>query len=357
MAEKERKKRKRITKISIHDVAKAAGVSITTVSRVINKNPSVTEYNKTKVKKAIEQLGFRPDISARRLAGGKINTIGLIIPRFDDMFHTFYVTEVIRGACNAASEAGLDILVHLTAKDLKPQLIDSHLDNISFCSGVLFADIQGNEELLSEVLDEGTPCVVMNHFDKDLDAGCIAIDNKTGAINAVDYIISLGHKRIATITGDLGIQAGRDRLEGYKESLRNHDLPVDEALIKECDFSPQRARKLALELTDADGPLSAIFVASDEMAAEVIKVLQQRKKKVPQEISVVGFDDSWFATQGPIGITTVRQPLGIMAQRAVNNLRDLISSRTKLAPQKDILSTELVVRESCVSPLKQEDFY
>ncbi len=352
-----RKRRKKITKISINDVAKRAGVSITTVSRVINKKPCVKDYNRDKVNSVIAELGFRPDISARHLAGGRINTIGLIIPRFEDMFHTYYVTEVVRGVCNTASESGLDVLVHLTAKDLKPRSLGTHLDNISFCSGVIFADIHGNEKLLEEVIDIGTPCIVMNHIDDKLDAGCVAIDNKRGSLNAVDYIISLGHKRIATITGDLGIQAGRDRLDGYKKSLKKHAMRVDESLIKRCDFSPQRARKAVPELLALDEYPTAIFVASDEMAAEAIKALRENKVKVPQDISIVGFDDSWFATQGPLGITTVRQPLGAMAEKSVAALRDLIHSKTKASMPRIVLPTELIVRESCVSPLKQEDFY
>ncbi|MDB4349360.1 substrate-binding domain-containing protein [Omnitrophica bacterium] len=299
----------------------------------------------------------RRNIKGAAKRPGNINAIGLVIPQFDDMFHTYYITEIMRGICNAASLARLDLLVHLTEKDLDHQKIGSHPADVLFCSGIIFADIQGNEKLLECAINEGIPCVVMNHYDKSINAGCIAIDNKGGAVNAVDYIISLGHQRIAVITGDLSVQAGRDRLKGYKESLRKHGMPIDEALIKEGNFSPQCARKGVSELLDSDTCPSAIFVASDEMAIEVIKTLQQRKVKVPQDVSVVGFDDSWFATQGSIGLTTVSQPLGAMAQRAVNDLRNLILSKTKINPPRAILPTELVIRESCVSPLKQEDFY
>lgn len=352
-----KRKRKKITKVSINDVAKKAGVSITTVSRVINKMPTVKAYNREKVEKAINELGFRPDISARRLAGGKINTIGLIIPKFEDMFHTYYVTQIIRSVCQTASESGLDVLVHLTSKTVDPRLLDTHLENISFCSGILFADIKGNEKLLNIVIEEEIPCIVMNHLDKDLKAGCIAVDNKGGAIKVIDHIVSLGHRKIATITGDLAIQAGRDRLEGYKESLKKHGIPREKDLIKEGDFSPQSAKKAVLELLKLDSYPSAIFVASDEMALEVIKTLQAKKIRVPQDISIVGFDDSWFATQGSVELTTIRQPLGMMGHLAVDNLKNIIFSKEKVIPPKTVLPTELVIRESSVAPLKQEDFY
>ncbi|MFH1753903.1 MAG: LacI family DNA-binding transcriptional regulator [Candidatus Omnitrophota bacterium] len=352
-----KKARKKIANVCIDDVAKRAGVSITTVSRVINKNPCVKVYNKDKVDHAIAELGFRPNMSARRLAGGKINTIGLILPRFEDMFHTYYVTEVIRGVCDTASNSGLDVLIHLTAKDLKPQSLGTHLDNVSLCSGVIFADIQGNEDLLREVIGTQTPCVVMNHLDYKLAAACVSIDNKGGSIKAVDHIVSLGHKRIACITGDLGIQAGKERLEGYKESLKRHGIEIDKALIKRCDFSPQRARKAAVDLLGIDEHPTAIFAASDEMAVETVRALREKKLKVPQDISVIGFDDSWFATQGPIGITTVRQPLALMAEKSVAVLLDMIQSKGKASLARIVLPTELVIRETCVSPLKQEDFY
>jgi len=352
-----RKKRKENTRSSIYDVAKHAGVSITTVSRVINNIPTVKEYNREKVSRAIDELGFSPDMNARRLAGGRINTIGLVIPRFEDMFYTFYVTEVLRGVCNTANEAGLDVLIHVTSRDMTDKKLGLHMENLSFCSGVIFADIQGNEKLIDSIVKEEIPCIVINHFDKGLDAGCIAIDNREGAVKAVDYLVSLGHERIATITGELSIQAGRDRLEGYKDSLKKNGMKLDETLIKECDFSPKRARLRALELLDSGDYPTAIFVASDEMAAEVMRTLIGKKLRVPQDISIVGFDDSWFALQGALPLTTVKQPLALMAERAVKNLRDAISSRTKTAFKKDILATELVIRESCVPPLKREDLY
>lgn len=352
-----KKRRKKITRISIDDVAKKAGVSITTVSRVINKVSTVTGYNREMVEKVIAELGFRPDISARRLAGGKINIIGLVIPRFDDMFHTYYVTQIMRSVCQTATEVGLDILLHLTEKTMNKELLDKHLVNISLCSGVLFADIHGNEELLEQVMELGIPCIVMNYFDEKSNAGCIAIDNKGGAKKAVDYIVSLGHQRIASISGDLAIQAGRDRLEGYKESLSTHGLSLDKYFIKEGDFSPQSARKAVSELLRLPSYPSAIFVASDEMAVEAIKTLEEHKIKVPQDISIVGFDDSWFAIQSPVPLTTVRQPLGTMGDIAVNNLRDIIFADKKTDMPKITLPAELVIRESCVPPLKQEDFY
>lgn len=287
----------------------------------------------------------------------RIDTIGLIIPKFEDMFHTYYVSQILSGILQAANEAGFDILIHPTSKALAPKTFSTHLANILFCSGVIFADIQGNEEMLKTVITGGIPCMVINYFDKNLAAGCIAVDNEGGARKAVDYIISLGHQRIAALTGDLGIQAGRDRLEGYRKSLKNHGLGIDAKLIKECDFSPKSARSAVLELIGLDSPPTAIFAASDEMALEALRTLEKNRFKVPQDVSLVGFDDSWFAGQGPVGLTTVRQPLHRMGELAVGEIKKIITSAKKPALPKLVLETELVKRDSCVPPLTKENFY
>jgi LacI family transcriptional regulator len=296
----------------------------------------------------------------RKIKAGKskkISILGLVLPRFDDMFRTFYVSEVMRGVCNAASAAGVDILVHLTKKILSERSITTHFENISSCNGVIFADIKGNEKLLNKTIKSGIPCVVINHYDKNLKAGCVAINNKAGAVNAVDYMLSLGHQRIATITGDLDIQAGRDRLEGYKESLNKHSIKIDKSLIIESDFSPVKAREKTAELIRSSTYPTAIFAGSDEIACEVVRTLKRSKLKVPHDISVVGFDNSWFATQGPVALTTVKQPLSAMGERAVRILERMITSGGKKGATKAILPTELVVRDSCVPPLRQQDFY
>lgn len=352
-----RKKRKKISKINIDDVARAAGVSITTVSRVINNVSTVNDENRRRVEAAIKKMGFTPDTSARRLAGGKITTVGLIIPRFDDMFYTYYVTQIMRSVCQSASELGLDVLVHLTSKDLKEQALGTHLANLSSCNGVIFADIHGNERLLSNVIKANIPCIVMNHFDKVLECGCIGIDNKGGAIKAIDHMVSLGHQRIAIITGDLNIQAGKERFEGYKEGLKKHGIRISPELIKKGNFSPQSAHEACLELLRLNIYPTAIFIASDEMAIEAVKTLRYKGINVPQVISIVGFDDSWFANQGPVGITTIRQDLNAMGKLALTSIIQNASGKSTKALLKKIMPTELIIRESCVAPLKSEDFY
>src|SRR3989338_8623037 len=209
--------------ISIEDVARLAGVSITTVSRVINKFVTVKERHRAKVLDAIKELRFQPSVFAQRLATGKSNVIALVIPRYEGVFYSFYALELIRGIGTLCSVLKLDLLLHLT--DARTDL------NIKGVGGVIFADIIGNRHQLEDVLAQRIPCVVINNYVEDLDVSCIAIDNAGGAQTAVNYLVSLGHKKIAHIAGDLATQAAAKRLEGYKRALKKNNIPLGEEYV------------------------------------------------------------------------------------------------------------------------------
>jgi len=190
---------------SIVDVAKASGVSITTVSRVINKIGTVKEANRAKVMNAVRELKFQPSIFAQRLATGRSNVVALVIPRYEGVFYSFYALEVIRGVGTMCEALKLDLLLHLT--DARTPL------SLRGVGGIIFSDIIGNRAQLEESLTKGIPSVVINYYVDDLDVSCIAIDNAGGAESAVNYLIDLGHKKIAHITGDVTTQAAAKRLE------------------------------------------------------------------------------------------------------------------------------------------------
>jgi len=324
--------------VSIEDVARLAGVSITTVSRVINKFPSVKEKNKVMVMDAIKQLKFTPSIFAQRLATGKSNVIALVIPRYEGVFYSFYALELIRGIGTLCAVMKLDLLLHLT--DSRSPL------NIRGAGGIIFADIISNRPQLEEALSQGIPSVVINNYVDDLDVSCIAVDNVGGAESAVNYLVSLGHKKIAHITGDIITQAAAQRLEGYKKALKNHNIPVQKEYILNTDYSRGAARGAAEKMFKLAEAPTAVFVGSDSMALEVMNVASEFGKKIPQDISIVGFDDNPSGLYGPVGLTTVRQPLIKMAEDSVKELSRLLADK-KAKTKKITLPTELVVRESC----------
>lgn len=342
--------------VSIKDVARASGVSITTVSRVINKLPSVKEENRSRVLKAVRELDFQPSALAQRLATGRSNVVMLIIPRYEGVFYSFYALELIRGIGTLCEVLKLDLLLHLT---------DSRSEfDLKGAGGIIFADIIGNQHQLKAAEENGIPCVVINNYIKSPNASCIAIDNKKGAREAVDYLIGLGHKRIAHITGDLVTQAAQQRFDGYRQALEEGGIEFDERYVFKTDYSRGQARQAAQDLLKMNNPASAVFVASDSMALEVMAVARELDKHIPEDLSIVGFDDNPSGLYGPVALTTVRQPLLKMAEEGLKELNRLMNSKGQMqnsvrgsgAPLKAsngtkriLLPAELVIRESCKS--------
>jgi DNA-binding LacI/PurR family transcriptional regulator len=325
-------------KVGITEVARAAGVSTTTVSRVINGVPTVSEENRRQVLEAIKKLKYRPNPSAQRLASGKTNTVGLIIPRFEGVFHSYYAQEVLKGVGISSERLRCDLLLHITdgKSSINPRAVD----------GILFVDIYGCEELLERMMDEGVPTVVLNHYVEDLPVSCVAVDNRTAAERVVEYLVSLGHRDIATITGDLKTQAALDRLDGFLKALKARQIPVKEAYVRHGDFGLQSARAATEALLALPECPTAVFVASDEMALETINVALAKGVRVPEELSVVGFDDNPIAAHGRVPLTTVRQPLSELGRRGVELLFQQVTGK-KRSPARLLLPTELVERESC----------
>jgi len=327
--------------ISITDVARLAKVSISTVSRVINKSPLVKEKNKKRVLEAIEQLHFHPSVLAQRLATGKSNVVALVIPRYEGLFYSFYALELIRGIGTLTAALKLDLLLHLT--DSRTNL------NLKGVGGVIFADIITNRQQLEEALEMGVPSIVINNYVEDLDVHCLAIDNRAGAEDVVKYLAGMGHTKIAHITGDVVTQAASHRLEGYRRGLEKNKIPFRQDYVFKTDYSRGQARQAAeAMLALADRP-TAVFVASDSMALEVMSVATERGLKIPRDLSVVGFDDNPSGLYGPVALTTVRQPLLKMAQDSVKELNVIMNLGKKAPVKKTFLPTELVIRESCQS--------
>lgn len=324
--------------VSIGDVARTAGVSTTTVSRVLNRVPTVDEENRRRVLDAIRTLKYRPNPSAQRLAAGKSNTIGLIIPRYEGIFHSYFALQAIKGMGVAAEHLRFDLLLHITDGQTIP--------GFAAVDGLVFLDINGCEELIDRVLDDGIPVVVLNHYLEDLPVSCVGIDNRTGAERVVDYLTKLGHREIATITGDLKTQAGLDRLDGFIKAMKARQLPVKDEYLRHADFKLPSARQAMEALLKLAHRPTAVFVASDEMALEAINVALGKRIRVPEELSVVGFDDNPVAAQARIPLTTVRQPLDDMGRLGMELLIQQIRGKKK-TPTKLLLPTTLVERQSC----------
>jgi len=271
-------------------------------------------------------------------------TFALVVPRFEDIFHSFYAGEIIKGVGFAASRLKVDILMHITDRFDHHDWLESSMLNLEYIDGIIFADINNDVNMLRKVIDKGIPYIVLNNmFEEPIN--CIGIDNKKAAFNVVERLLDMGHTKIATIAGDLSTQAGKTRLEGYKEALHAHGLPVQEEYLATGDFLRTPARVSARKLLQLKNRPTVIFAASDVMALEVIDEAKEQHLSVPYDISVVGFDDNPLNVYSPVKLSTVAQPIVEMGRLGVEHMRH-ISANPRRAPVKMLLQTKFIARDS-----------
>lgn len=262
----------------------------------------------------------------------------LIIPRFEDLANAFYAGEVMKGASIAASRLDIDILIHLTERADHATWLTGDLLNPNAVDGILFADIDRDWGVVTAAIKAGVPTVVLNN-PSDEPFNCIAIDNRRAAAEAVGHLLEQGHRRIAHISGDLDTQAGQDRLAGYYDALDIAGIARDKKLVKKGGFLRTPARQAAQALLKEGDKPSAIFAASDVMAFEVLDVAKMMDIKVPDELSVIGFDNN--LSEGPTRLATFEQPIVDMARLGVESLYQMSMGLAKL-PIKIMLEAKFI---------------
>lgn len=268
----------------------------------------------------------------------------LILPRFEDIFHSFYTGEITKGVNLAASRLNVDFLVHITDRSDHSTWLDPTLLDRKSVDGILFADIDNDLEIVKKAIMRGMPCLVLNNkIDEPINY--IAINNYEAAYKVVEEFIKLGHKNIATIAGDLSTQAGQARLEGYYDALKKHNIDADKSYVKIGGFLRTPARQAAQDLLKLKDRPTAIFAASDVMALEVLDVAKSKKIEIPSELAICGFDDNPLRDHSPIPLATVSQPLVEMGRLGLELLYQISHGKAKL-PVKEILSAKLVKAQS-----------
>jgi DNA-binding LacI/PurR family transcriptional regulator len=271
-------------------------------------------------------------------------TFAVIIPRFEDIFHSYYAGEILKGVGLAASRLKIDMLVHITDRyEHRDWLQLSKLED-ELIEGILFADINSDVDMLNKVINQGIPYVVLNNAFKE-PINCIAIDNEKAGYEVTEHLIKLGHRNIATITGELSTQAGYYRLEGYKRALVDNGIAVKEEYITVGDFLRTPSRQAAKKLLGLKNRPTAIFAASDVMALELIDEAKKEAINVPNDLSVVGFDDNPVRMYSPVRLSTVSQPIVEMGRLGLEHLNQIAIKKEKL-PLKILLPTKFIQRES-----------
>jgi len=271
-------------------------------------------------------------------------TFVLVIPRFEDIFHSYYAGEIIRGVSLSASRLNADFLIHITDRANHQGWLDSTLMDKNYIDGILFADIDNDLSIVRKAIRRGMSCMVLNNIIAE-PINYVAVDNRTAAYECMECLIKLGHSKIATIAGDVSTQAGLMRLEGYREALLKNGISVPRSYTTFGDFLRTPARNAAKKLLNLKNRPTAVFAASDVMALELMDVAKNMGLRVPEDLSVIGFDNNPLASSSPVSLTTVFQPLTEMGRLGAENLSRISLGKAAL-PVKLTLPTKLIKRKS-----------
>jgi DNA-binding LacI/PurR family transcriptional regulator len=334
---------KTLTRATIADVAELAGVSIATVSRVINQTGPVAGETAAQVHAAIAELKYVPHAAARGLASRRTQTLGLLLPGISDQFSA----AMLRGIEAGAREGGYDLLIHSTHVESgagpapRRRLGEHNTDGL-----LIFTDSLDDAEL-TRLYQLGFPMVLLHRSPPDgLTIPCVTFENKSGARQLIDHLIEIhGYRRIAFLAGPEEHEDSYWREMGYRESLAAHDIPFDPALVARGGFNQEQAQRSVENWLANNMELEAIFSGDDEAGIGVLAALQQANRRVPADIALVGFDDIDVSRYLNPPLTTVRAPIEQAGREAARQLVNLI--RLGQADPLVLLPTELVIRRSC----------
>lgn len=311
---------KQIRKVTIEDVAELAGVSIKTVSRVTNREPNVRHATREKVEEAIAKLNYRPNIAARNLASHRSH---FLVLAYDDPSayedpSSGYIVRLQQGALNACRTVNYELLIHpcnYRSEDVDRELL-AVIEGARPDGLILAAPLSNMPDIVRAIKSTGTPFVRLSPGKQNGDEYAVATNDREISAEMTRYLASLGHTRIAFITGDPNHRAVINRFDGYQDGLRQSSLKFSERLVVAGDNSIASGEAGAAKLLALKQRPTAIFTANDDMAAGVIRVAQRMNIGVPSQLSVAGCDDNSLARQIYPALTTIRQPLSTMAERA-----------------------------------------
>lgn len=327
---------------TIIEVAKRAGVSPSTVSRVINGTALVAPETEQKVREAIAEFNFSPHPAARQLVLRRTNMLGLLLPEISGAFFQ----PMLRGVEAGVREAGYDLLIHSTQDTRHRSPARRPLGRHNTDGLIVFPDALSNEEIRHFCLQK-FPLVLMYATPPEgLPIPMVTVENKSGAQVLVEHLITVhGCRRIAFLEGPDGQEDSEWRERGYREALETHGLDFDPELVGKGEFDRDKARAAVEQWLLDDVHFDAIFAGDDESASGAIQALREAGKRIPQDVAVVGFDDLSFSPYLNPPLTTVRAPTEQVGLEAVRQLVHLI--RFGAAEREVLLPTELIIRQSC----------
>jgi len=326
---------------NIRDVADNAGVSVATVSRTLQQPERVSPKTRNKVMAAVQAVGYKPNLMAVKFRSGKTHNLVVLVPTVANVFFA----RVISGMQEAAAELGYSILL---ANTLGNNDIENHyakMVSTSQADGLI--QLRAHNPFDASMINDNGLLPMVNACEviEDGQYPVVSLDNRAAAKAMTEHLISLGHKRIAMIKGPQSSPLTQERLNGYKDALRDANIVFDESLLFDGDFTLQAGYKAGVTISELANKPSAVFCENDETAIGAIKAFKQADLHVPNDISVAGFDDIAFSAFVEPPLTTIAQPAEEFGRTAVTLLVDLLNGKIRKAP-KVIMPFELIVRES-----------
>ena len=334
-----------LQKVTIVEVAERAGVSLGTVSRVMNNDSHVAPETRERVSAVMREMGYVANRQARGLKGSRTHVIGVLAPDLG----TGYIGEILHGIDAELGLHQFDLMLFTTHRTAIKEA--NYVANMvqGMVDGLLVVLPRNPADYTGTLTGRNFPFVLIDHQGTGNPCPAVGATNWQGGYNATEYLIKLGHKRIGFITGSMDLGAAIDRLDGYKSALRVHHISIDPQLIYEGTFFQPDGYAGGSALMDLDSPPTAIFASNDVMAMGVMDAIRERGLRVPEDVSIIGFDDIPQAALVRPALTTVRQPLEEMGRLATQMLIDQLKN-----PEKEIgrieLPTQLIIRDSTLSP-------
>jgi len=329
--------------LTLEDIARLSGSSRSTVSRVINGDSNVSDATREKIMEVIREVNFQPNLAARGLAVGRVSVVGLVIPMgVSAIFTDPFFPLLIQGVSSGCNSKDYSVMLWLAEPDYERRMISKMMYN-GLVDGVIVSSMLMDDPIVKALAESKLPFILIGRHPTNDDISYIDLDNQKSASDAVSYLVNMGRQRVATISGPRNMIVGQDRLQGYKNALAQHEMPLDEQLIVEGDFT-EEGGYLAMRSLLAAKP-DAVFVASDSMAMGAMRAIQEKGLRIPQDVAVIGFDDIASSSRSTPTLSTVRQPIHEMGTKAAEVIIEMILN-PGMEPQKIVLETGLVLRES-----------
>lgn len=336
-------------KATIYDVAREAGVSIAAVSQVMNGKGKISEERRIEILKVMEKLNYQPSVIASALTGKKTYTLGLLVP---DISNPFFA-EIARAVEDQGHNLGYSLVICST--DNKDERVERYLNLLQQKSvdGMIIGTGMDNKDMLTPLMERSIPVVMIAREMSDLAVHTVVVDDFVGGTLSAKHLLELGHTRMAILAEHTKVRSSRERVKGFMTTLAEAGIEIPEASVRNCSYTVEDGKREAIELLEkpaGDRP-TALFCCNDMLAIGALQAAKQLKLRVPEDISVVGFDNTILASVTDPPLTTIAQPIEPMGKQVVDLLILELQKKSQ-AKQRIVMRPELIIRQSTAAPAK-----